>query len=346
MIVNSDVQRCENVQDRVLYARNHKIDILRFLGTLTIILAHVGAPSLIQNIRSFDVILLCVLSGYSTKNININSMLEYKKYVLKRIKRLLIPTYILIFVWYFGMALVCMIADHSPIYDWKNLLNALFLTHDDIGYVWVVKFYIFGAIFAPVVKKMKVYLYRDAWIVGACCLLTVIYSIVAWLYKDLSSFSNIFFKVFIEEYIIAGFLYLLVYVIGMTFNKSNKCVCGVLLFSVVGFCVSLALNNFAFIPNEFKYPPQAMYVFYGLLITTILLIVIPNKKFMIVEWISKNSFTIYLVHAVFVLSSIFISNWICKYIYVVVLSILCTYILNKLLDKIKIKIKSKKKSAC
>lgn len=45
--------------------RDEGIDVLRTIGVLSIILAHVNPPSNILNVRSFDVVLLVFVSGMS-----------------------------------------------------------------------------------------------------------------------------------------------------------------------------------------------------------------------------------------------------------------------------------------
>ena len=69
---------CQNL----IQMRDHRIDFLRFLGTMTVILAHVAAPNFIQNIRSFDVILLCIGAAthsydIKTRSWNVSDINEY-----------------------------------------------------------------------------------------------------------------------------------------------------------------------------------------------------------------------------------------------------------------------------
>lgn len=45
--------------------RDLKIDILRTIGILLVILAHVKLPELVRSIRSFDVVMLVFISGMS-----------------------------------------------------------------------------------------------------------------------------------------------------------------------------------------------------------------------------------------------------------------------------------------
>ena len=73
-------------------SRNQKIDHLRALAILCIILAHTGLQGILFNLRCFDVPLmafcLAISYYYSSKN------LSYISYVKKRFTRLMVPTYI------------------------------------------------------------------------------------------------------------------------------------------------------------------------------------------------------------------------------------------------------------
>ena len=48
--------------------REVSIDILKCIGLLLIILAHCSAPTFIDEIRNFDVVLLVILSGVLAEN--------------------------------------------------------------------------------------------------------------------------------------------------------------------------------------------------------------------------------------------------------------------------------------
>lgn len=71
--------------------RKDYVDLLKTIGILGIIAAHVGSPQWIMMIRNFDVPLLVVMSGILSKG---KSKSGWASYVFKRVKRLLIPTYV------------------------------------------------------------------------------------------------------------------------------------------------------------------------------------------------------------------------------------------------------------
>lgn len=58
-------------------SRDHRVDWIRAICSLTIILAHVGAPSMVNQIRTFDVVSLVLCPGYQChihKKENIENM--------------------------------------------------------------------------------------------------------------------------------------------------------------------------------------------------------------------------------------------------------------------------------
>lgn len=71
--------------------RKDYIDLLKTIGIFGIIAAHVGSPQWVMMIRNFDVPLLVILSGLLSRG---KSKSGWIPYVFKRVKRLLIPTYV------------------------------------------------------------------------------------------------------------------------------------------------------------------------------------------------------------------------------------------------------------
>ncbi|MGX7099286.1 acyltransferase family protein [Globicatella sanguinis] len=73
--------------------RDVSIDVLRSIGLLCIILAHVSAPKFVLQIRNFDVPLMAFIMGISFYLTNKNKHFNLIEYSKKRFKRLLFPTW-------------------------------------------------------------------------------------------------------------------------------------------------------------------------------------------------------------------------------------------------------------
>lgn len=74
--------------------REKYIDVLKVIGLLGIILAHVQPPEVLFQLRNFDVVLMILVSAY----LGLQSKKSEKliSYLIKRFKRLVIPTWIFI----------------------------------------------------------------------------------------------------------------------------------------------------------------------------------------------------------------------------------------------------------
>ncbi len=84
--------------------RNEKIDLLRFIGLIMIIFAHVGYSGFFMQIRNFDVPLMVVVSGMSFSIGYKNE--SYIQYLWKRVKRLLFPVWIFLTIYFSTLLLV------------------------------------------------------------------------------------------------------------------------------------------------------------------------------------------------------------------------------------------------
>lgn len=76
--------------------REFDIDLLRFIGIVGILLSHASSPSLIMNLRSFDVPLMVFLSAICMTKFS--QPASYTKYLKSRIIRLWLPSVIFVLV--------------------------------------------------------------------------------------------------------------------------------------------------------------------------------------------------------------------------------------------------------
>lgn len=74
--------------------REKYIDILKVIGLLGIVLAHVTPPVVVFQLRNFDVVLMILVSAYlGLKSRKFEKLIPY---LVKRFKRLVLPTYFFI----------------------------------------------------------------------------------------------------------------------------------------------------------------------------------------------------------------------------------------------------------
>lgn len=79
--------------------RLYYIDWLKTISLFAIVVAHVQAPNIIAQIRSFDVILMVVCSGLLANRSNSAKSMSYLEYVVSRVKRLVLPTWIFLIIY-------------------------------------------------------------------------------------------------------------------------------------------------------------------------------------------------------------------------------------------------------
>src|ERR1700690_815941 len=132
-----------------LKMRDEKVDILRFIGIAMIILDHVHPPSLLDQLRNFDVPLMVMISGISFSLSYRDE--SYISYIWKRIKRLLFPVWIFLTAYFF---FVYTTGYPITLPDAKTIAASYLLLHG-IGYVLIIRVFLLVAIAAPAILKFS-----------------------------------------------------------------------------------------------------------------------------------------------------------------------------------------------
>lgn len=128
--------------------RDHRIDALRAIGTMLVILAHMSLPELVLNIRTFDVILLVMVS-YMTFRLTNSESMPYLEYIWKRIKRLVIPTYVMLMVFFSLSEVISLAIQGSHAFELQTVVCSFLFLDSGIPYIWIVRIFVVIAFFAP-----------------------------------------------------------------------------------------------------------------------------------------------------------------------------------------------------
>ncbi len=298
------------------------VDLLRAIGLLCIILAHVSPPSVIFQLRNFDVVLMVFLSGVSFSLSWGGKDGRYISYVWGRFKRLIVPTWIFLSIYFIIFYLLGVSYGLGTYVYSYGLIGG-------IGYVWVIRVYFLMAMIAPfcwsAYKKLGANKYLSLFV-----LLFVIYEVlyivvgipdntIGWLFKQ------------VVPYVIG---YGVAFSFGMCSKQMmNRTVLYITLLLSMIFIILLFVNDFS-ATQIAKYPPQAYYVLYGMIASFILYmiaehlqckVIIENK---IVSWISKNSLWIYFWHIIPVslmsndIITLKYNNFLTRYIVVVLIALM------------------------
>ena len=335
-----------------MLVRDNRIDFIRALCTLTVIIAHVQAPTILNNIRTFDVISLMFISGMSLKT---DSNISYKSYLIKRIKKLLLPTYCMLFFVFFMSFISCKLLGISQLYDKSEIFRSFLLLYKgSMGYVWIVRIYLITAILFPIIRYLDNRIgasisYLVLYSITCICILYILLNLGYLIDNDL--LNTVYF-----DYIYSCVAYMIVAQMGVWCKKNiQKAPKLLLLFGILYLTTQsyYIMKGIGFSPSSYKFPPTLYYCIYGLFISLLIYLCIPSFYFSYITWISINSFSIYLWHIIILratglLAKIsyfrFIDNyWIVKYLLVVLGAILTVILTNALLSRI---YRRKKFSAC
>lgn len=333
--------------------RDYRIDVLRALAILLIMLAHANPMNVIYNLRNCDVVMMVIISGSSfalSTSGQIGSKRDYWGYIVKRFKRLVIPAWVFItmflVVFYIIFALE---GKHNPL-GFSKILSSYGLI-DGIGYVWIIRVLFFISILNPWFKAVNEKFTRlSSFILLIIGLLLIQWGLVK-VSAHLTGFTGGLVKVFFEE--ITG--YSIVGLIGIRAikeNPKNLLKLGAIFFvMIVAYPIAKTLFsggfNVNFINFElYKYPPHPYYLLYGTVVTMVLLAVLAKIKFNdrlnnVITWISKNSLSIYYWHIFpveffihYFPNKFLASHWVVAYIFIVAFAVVLTLLQNKFLPNL------------
>ncbi len=308
--------------------RNRKVDILRFIGLAMIILAHVEPPSMLFQIRNFDVPLMVLVSGMSF-GLTYKSGEAYLSYVWRRVKRLVFPVWIFLAIYFIALAILY--PDSSEL-DSRTMINS-FLLIKGIGFVWIIKVFLLVALISPWIYRFsaKTESNRRYILIIVGCFLT--WEITRYLTIPMMS-GGLKTASLITHYIIP---YGLVFAVGLRVSQFNNRQLHRFSFISLGALILIGLGLFLihgkFIPTQkFKYPPSIYYFSYSFLVSFFLL---AHSRYLeriferlgllkVVLFIAQNTIWIYLWHIPLV--KIVNLNFILKYLVVLFTAVIIAYI--------------------
>lgn len=126
--------------------RNSSIDLLRGLGMLLVVLAHVGPPAWLAQLRNFDVPLLMLVAGLA--HAQSRSARPYLQQLRARCERLLLPSWLFLIAYFTAWALLR--PETLPAFEG---LRDSFLMSGGIGYLWIFKVMLGVALLTPVLVR-------------------------------------------------------------------------------------------------------------------------------------------------------------------------------------------------
>ncbi len=294
--------------------RNLAIDNLKCIGLLCIILAHVQSPTVLAQLRNFDVPLMIICSAllFFRKPYTL-SLGTYVSYFTKRIKRLVLPTWLFLTI-YFGLAAL----SGHPVK--ASTMLSSYILYWGIGYVWIIRIFLLAALLLPILDYCLTK-YRTRTYIGMI--------IVFALYETIATtgiFSSKTAQFFISFIIPLSGLICFAYWIKHASNRSLFCASCIWLFIflITGYVVYIITGK-VHATAFMKYPFRIYYLSYAMGVSGLLIWLFRNEKIThlfnnaFVTFISAHSLWIYLWHILFLAFwGKILSAWYLKFVLVVI----------------------------
>lgn len=276
-------------------SRDTYIDFLRSVGLILLIGVHVNAPEWYVPMRSFDVPLMVFVSALCYKPLRGG----YLAYLVKRFKRIYIP--VALFLTLLVVATIGLYAIKGKLYFSVGQIvgSFLLLNYPSIGYVWIMRIFLMMALLLPaldtVLKKLNFTVF-----------LTLLVGIIvgqSFMIDVVEMVQNKYIRFAIDETVLYAIGYTPIAIVGLRLRSLNvkesvslTILTGTLIILFIG------LNDWSFDPQTFKYPPQSLYILYGIFGSTLFWslrgIVGKCTKQGIFLYLSENSMWIYLWHII------------------------------------------------
>lgn len=281
--------------------RDHNIDLLRFVGLSLIILAHVTPPSIVLNLRCFDVPLMVFVSGLTCYQKDIQFSWGYLSH---RFARLVFPVWIFLTV-YFLMIYAAKFVGLDFGLTFKQVYES-YLLMDGIGFVWIIRVLLLIALVTPGLIKINQTIKSDTLFIWLYSIVLILYLLIAY-YKEGMDIA------LVRDWVYYAIGYGFVFLLGIRM-KGLKCV-DIMLFAsiMMAFFITLGVldkysllgNDSVFLHvNDWKYPPTNIFLLYGLIMSILCYMVIYLKQRVklngVVNFIGCNSIWIYLWHIPFI----------------------------------------------
>ena len=284
-------------------SRNIRLDVLRVIGVLVIVIAHADPPAFLAQLRNFGTPLLIVVSGLTFAYIYAERTLHARDFFKRRLARLLFPVWLFLSV-FFGIFLLAdvLLGKEFPFARDEVLLT--FALYGGIGYVWIFKVYVYLALMTPFALRFSASAISNSRYLALLAIaLSLNWLLVAWVHGSSDARST----EVLDALLFVIVPYAVLYLYGMRLSSLKTST--ILLISAVALVVFYAMAAArmdevgVFVPTQAdKYPPGPYYLSYALAAVNLVYLgaraVPPMSRFLrsAIIWLSANAMWIYLWH--------------------------------------------------
>jgi surface polysaccharide O-acyltransferase-like enzyme len=270
---------------------------------LLLVLAHVKPPGWLFELRNFDVPLMALVSGLAYRFSRPEG--SWGGFILKRFKRLVLPTWIFLTFYFLFLATVS-----RGVFPFsREQVQGAYLLGSDVEYVWIIRVFVFIAVTAPFWRWLD---RKTAGPAGYLCVIVLLVGfadavIVSMRWLDGPEWLSVPLAIAAANF---GFcaLFGLGYRLPVETQKRIGAVaCG---FGAVflAFLVLTWLRQGHYVSTQnYKYPPRAYYLGYGAALSLGLWLAatrfraVLEKRWLlrVIGFLSENSLWLYLWHILF-----------------------------------------------
>lgn len=315
----------------MMIERDRSIDIIRGLGLICIILAHVNPPFFIFQVRNFDVPLMVFISGFlfGDKNQEFKSIADITSYLWKRFVRLVVPVWAFLTLFYSIQYCFPYLfkVDYT---QYPHIILSSYMLMDGFGYVWIIRIFLMIAILGPLCSNFI----KNKW---QLLLYYVIYEIVIHYSKNLFEPTV---QRYIDQFGSYSLGFLLFFMLGAQYKDYTSktkitlfMTCMVI--TILGMAYTIFYLDKPFDIGSLKYPPRSFYIYYAIIIFSIIFWIKPrlrNINVTILNFIGSSTIWIYLWHILFIFLINF-KHWYLNWIIIIIFSMVLTYLQQRIVSK-------------
>lgn len=322
------------IASSALSGRDSYIDFLRASGLLLLVVAHTWPPAWLFNVRTFDVPLMVFISAACYNPLRGG----YLAYCKKRIKRIYRPVLVFLTL-FFILELTSLVVFGKPKIAWTTVLGSyMLLNSPSIGYVWIMRVFLMMALILPLLYNLM----QNLGAVSTCCVIGGIIIMQHFLTEVVGIIDNQIVKFVLDETLLYAVGYSAIAILGLKiqiFKQSD--LVGLMIACALAIGLFVYSHNMEFDPQAYKYPPQSLYLLYGIFASSFLWFLKPLYKSwrmdMVFRYLSENSMWIYLWHIIPVMAIACWADvegmWLIRYLIVLVASIALNYGYNYVISK-------------
>lgn len=228
---------------------------------------------------------------------------------------------------FFVAELGCFMLTGWPNIEWKTVLGSyLLLNSPSIGYVWIMRVFLMMALVMPLLHKVLIHVN----FLSACILIGILLIAQHFLVTAIQAIPYKGIRFVLDEIIPYATGYSAIAILGLKIRTASfKSLLLLMFASLVAIGCFVCAHDMEFNPQAYKYPPQSLYILYGIFVSTLLWSLRPLYREwngdIVFRYLSENSMWLYLWHIIPVMVvarwTEFPDLWGARYVFVLVVAV-------------------------